>query len=108
MNKHKAIQILTALAEGVDPATGEILERGHVCLDTEVRQALDIALDEVKKSAKRDVKVFPVNQGGKWTAEMDIELKSLYAKNKNVKQLAARYGRTTGAIKSRLMKLGVK
>jgi hypothetical protein len=105
MTKKQAIDILSGLADGYNPATGEALERGNVCLNTNVRQALDVAVETLKKAVAREIKVNPVSAGSAWTPELDKELKALHKKNWTVKQLAERYDRTTGAIKSRLAKL---
>jgi len=47
------------------------------------------------------------NAGSPWTPQLDQELQEDYAKDQNLKNLAAKYHRTTGAIRSRLEKLGV-
>jgi hypothetical protein len=47
------------------------------------------------------------NAGTPWTAQLDQELREDYAKDQNLKKLAAKYHRTTGAIRSRLEKLGI-
>ena len=47
------------------------------------------------------------NAGNPWTPQLDQELQEDYAKDQNLKNLAAKYHRTTGAIRSRLEKLGV-
>ncbi len=40
-----------------------------------------------------------------WTEELDAELTALYAGGKRIKDMAAHFGRTTGAIRSRIKKL---
>ena len=47
------------------------------------------------------------NAGTPWTPELDQELQEDYAKDQNLKNLATKYHRTTGAIRSRLEKLGI-
>ncbi|HMQ67828.1 MAG TPA: 3'-5' exonuclease [Ignavibacteria bacterium] len=43
-----------------------------------------------------------------WTEKLDEELKELYFKKKDLKSLAKHFGRTSGSIKARLMKLEVE
>jgi ATP-dependent DNA helicase PIF1 len=49
----------------------------------------------------------PVNGYKKWTAEEDLELSSRYRNGESVKAIAALLGRGNGAIRSRLVKMGL-
>lgn len=63
-----------------------------------------------KKGKASDKNVLPEelkSAGTPWTPQLDQELREDYAKDQNLKNLAAKYHRTTGAIRSRLEKLGV-
>ena len=50
MNKIEAIQILEALASGCSPSTGEILTKDAVLNERNVIRALQIAIDELRRS----------------------------------------------------------
>ena len=54
MDINRAKEIIEALAEGVDPTTGEVLPDDHVCNKGEVVRAFYAVLDELKpkKSGK--------------------------------------------------------
>jgi hypothetical protein len=60
-----------------------------------------------KASDKTVVSEEVKNAGTPWTPQLDQELQEDYAKDQNLKNLAAKYQRTTGAIRSRLEKMGV-
>ncbi|HEX8348738.1 MAG TPA: hypothetical protein VF598_02135 [Hymenobacter sp.] len=61
----------------------------------------------VKEStAAKPGKPIPTNAGVSWTPEADQELAAAYDSGFSVNDLAKTYQRTTGSIRSRLMKLG--
>ena len=49
----------------------------------------------------------PPNVGAKWTPELDQELQKRFERDDAIKELATRFGRTEGGIRSRLKKLGL-
>lgn len=44
MDVHRAKELLTVLADGVDPLTGEVLPDNHVCNKGEIVRALHCAV----------------------------------------------------------------
>ena len=87
MNTEEAVVILKLLLDGVDPETGEIFEKGHVCLNPQVMRALHTAIIELtapKATALQTNASFPVTQSGRlnagrpWTDADDEELEQLY------------------------------
>ena len=85
MDIQRAKELLTVLAEGVDPLTGEVLPDDHVCNKGEIVRALNCAVEELSRRRKKPL---PENNGMK------------------KKDLCTHFGRTSGAIESRLERLG--
>lgn len=103
MELAKAIEYLTALVDGIDPATGEILPEGHICNRGDTVRALYAVLQSIGK--KKERKVQP-NAGQPWTQGEDQRLLDGYRAGETIPQLAVAHGRSRGAINSRLQRLG--
>lgn len=97
-----AIEYLTTLADGVDPATGEVLPAGHICNRADTVRALYAVLRPAEKRASEN----PPNAGKPWSPQEDDQLLAEYHAGQTVPQLAQLHARTTGAIRSRLVHLG--
>ena len=54
MDIERAKELLSALADGVDPLTGEVLDRDNVCNRPEIIRALHTVLYELDEAAKID------------------------------------------------------
>ncbi len=98
-----AIEYLTTLADGVDPATGEILPEGHICNRGDTVRALYAVLQSAGRKKERNL---PANAGQPWTQEEEQHLLEGYHAGQSITQLATVHGRTQGAIESRLQRLG--
>ena len=102
--KDEAIEVIKRILAGYDPVTGEELPETSLLLGEYVKQALATA----KASLCRDLKrrgldqIVPRNHGNPWTPEEDTELLRNFEAGLNVKELAARHGRTWLAISARL------
>ena len=105
MDINRAKEIISALAEGVDPTTGEILPDDSVCNKSEVVRALHIVLSSL--NAKKPKRSLPENAGKPWSKDEEERLKELYNSGLSKKDIAKELGRTTGSISSRLNKLGL-
>lgn len=58
---------------------------------------------------KQDLRMDRINEYAKWTSTADAELTRLYTEKKYpIKKLSLHFGRSLGAIESRLKKLGLK
>lgn len=97
-----AIEYLTTLADGVDPATGEVLPAEHICNRADTVRALYAVL----RAAEKKVSETPPNAGNPWSAEEDGQLLAEYHAGQKVLQLAQLHARTAGAIRARLVRLG--
>jgi len=66
-------------------------------------------LDFIKMMRQKPAKdVSETSQAGaRWTVEDDLRLRELYQEGTPIAQIAKEFGRTNGAIRSRLKKLGL-
>ena len=67
MDINKAKEIVSALAEGIDPTTGEVLPDSSVCNKGEVVRALYTVLNCLDTA--RPKKNLPASAGKPWTKE---------------------------------------
>lgn len=117
MELSEAKNIVTALINGIDPTTGEVLPEGSPYNNPQVIRALFTVLDtlKVKKQPKKTLEEKqqdnikagrPKNAGISW----DDELKALLASfqsGTSIDELATNFERTKGAIVSELTKQGL-
>ncbi|RZF26069.1 hypothetical protein EVC45_29910 [Paraburkholderia sp. UYCP14C] len=111
MNPVEAKTTLETLARGIDPATGELLPEQSPFNNPQVIRALFFAAKEIEKlvepdPAARAERERPKNAGRAWPPEEDEALLRDFDAGMSPKQLAAKHGRTKGAIDSRLVRLG--
>ena len=100
----RARKILRALAEGVDPTTGDVLLGESIYNQPEVIRALYTVL-EVTDPKHQD----PLRNAGKpWTKAEENVLREEYAGNMKIREIAMEHGRIYGAIESRLEHIGLK
>ena len=110
MTPTEAKQIIEVLAGGIDPATGEVLRDDSPLSSPHVIRALFIAAKalELMAAAKpaRPAAAAPGNAGKSWTEEEDQRLVAAFDAGTPAAELARTHERTTGAINSRLIRLG--
>lgn len=104
MDITRAKEIVSTLAEGVDPTTGEILPTDHVCNNVEVVRAFYALLQQEMPASKKKM---PENSGKKWTEEDDELLKELFERGMKRSQLQKTFMRSRASIEARLVKLGL-
>ncbi|MBT4129858.1 MAG: hypothetical protein HOL17_01385 [Gammaproteobacteria bacterium] len=63
--------------------------------------------DLVKETVRGGKKHMHLNAGKPWTEELEQKLEQKFNKGDSVKELSIIFGRTEGAIKSRLHKMGL-
>ncbi|HRF74164.1 MAG TPA: hypothetical protein PL117_15450 [Accumulibacter sp.] len=108
MSPLEARKIIDALANGIDPETGEILPEQSTFNNPQVIRALFVAakaLDNAERRAERDNSL-PGNAGRPWSDLEDQQLLALFDTGKPFQEITARHGRTPGAIAARLVRLG--
>ena len=118
MELEKAKEIVKVLANGMDPATGEVLPHASPYNDPIVIRGLFTVLDSLR-SVKRPKKTIeerqqanidagrPKNAGLPWTDELKVEVASRYRSGTSMDDLSGYFGRTKGSIVSELMKQGL-
>ena len=104
MDIERVKELLSALADGVDPLTGEVLDRDNVCNRPEIIRALHMALYELDKREKKTVK--KQNAGKPWTEEDEDRLCEMFDSGASGRELCEYFKRTEGAIAARLVRLG--
>ena len=108
MSPLEAKKIIDALANGIDPETGEILPSQSTFNSPQVIRALFVAVSALDKAARRADRdtALPKNAGRSWSDEEDKQFLVIFDSGTPVKEIASRHGRTLGAITSRLVRLG--
>lgn len=108
MQADAAIRIVSSLANGCDPETGEVLHHDHILQRPDTIRALGVAVTALRSfsgSENRENRD-PARAGLPWKGEEDEELLSAFNDGATIGALADKHERTHGAIKSRLVKLG--
>lgn len=108
MNRNQAAEIIRALANGVDPLTGEIFPDESPYQRPQVIRALFLALAAVERVPK-EVKAqrqLPENAGKRWGKAEDEELARQFDSGATVREITRQHKRTDGAIRSRLVRIG--
>ena len=104
MDITRAREIIGALAEGIDPTTGEVLPNDHVCNKGEVVRALYVALDTMTAKPKRNQ---PENAGKPWTPEDEHLLREMYVSGTPKKEICQTLKRTVTSVAARLVHMGL-
>jgi len=109
MEQQTAIRIIRALAQGIDPQTGELFAEGTVYRHPATSEALGLALLALEAPAARGTRsspVLPENAGKPWNETDDRALVEGFDGGRRIPELADEHKRTRAAIEARLMKLG--
>ena len=98
-----AKRLLETLADGVNLLTGEILAQNDSCNQVEIVRAIYALLAAVPDEKTKSV---CENAGKPWTTEDDDLLCRMFDEGKTRKEICEYFKRSSGAIASRLMRLG--
>ena len=102
----REIELLTMLADVVNPLTGEVLSDEDSCNQVEIVRALNTVLKELDRENKVRKEPLPENAGKAWSAEDDETLARMFDSGAARKDICDYFKRTSGAITSRLVRLG--
>jgi hypothetical protein len=116
MESSEALRIVRALADGVNPVTGETLAAESIFQQPQTIRALERAVTALESRADtRDKKPFPeiepirlLDPTQPWRAEEDERLCMEFYRSIDFESIAERLGRSKSAVIQRLMKLGKK
>ena len=108
MQLDTALPIVRALADGVNPVTGEAYPEHSPYAEPRTLRALFSAVDLMQKEVEREErrKRLPANFGKPWTAEEDEQLAGAFDGGAPIPEIARRHARTHSSIRLRLEKLG--
>lgn len=107
MDETKALAIVWALADGVNPQTGEIFPADSAYQTADVVRALFLAGTALETKTKVRARApLPANAGRRWSEEEDSRLLDEFDGGGAVSDLAQAHGRTTAGIEARLEKHG--
>ena len=108
MEPAKAIEILTALADGADPTTGEAFPPDSPYHTPEILRALFQGIKALERVRTRTERLASrgTKAGSPWSQQEQLTLLAEVAAGKTLAELASCHGRTTGAIIARLVRLG--
>jgi LmbE family N-acetylglucosaminyl deacetylase len=108
MEISEALKIIHALADGVNPLTGEVFSDNSPYQHPQIIRALFVAIRALEQAEKKQAskRELPGNAGKPWDAEEDVQLSEGFDAGMTISQLAHKHQRTSGAIESRLVKSG--
>jgi hypothetical protein len=109
MEEARAHTILSALANGVNPLTGELFAVDSPYQSPDVIRALYCAVRALEAASRRRIRgpgAASNNAGKPWTEEEDRQLLSAFDAGRPLAELAQAHGRTRGGIQARLIRHG--
>lgn len=106
MDIERAKELLTTLAGGVNPLTGEVLPPDDSCNQVEIVRAINTLLRAVDNQEKRPQRPLPENAGKPWIKADEDTLCKMFDEGYTRKEICDHFKRSSGAIASRLVKLG--
>ena len=110
MDDNKALSIVSALANGVNPQTGEMFEVDSPYQSVDVIRALYVAVRALELSNRAKARGsrarLPANAGKPWSEREDIELLEKFDAGVSIPELAQAHDRTLAGIQARLERHG--
>jgi len=108
MKEMGALKIIQALADGVNPYTGEVLPTDSVLQNPQIIRALFTAIEALKAEMKRQERTrnLPQRAGQPWTEQELSLLGKRFDQGLSISDIAREHKRTSGAIKAQLERLG--
>lgn len=108
MEEARALTILTALAGGVNPLTGELFAVDSPYQSPDVIRALYCALRALESPGRRRARGPGANSnaGKPWSDDEDRQLLSAFDNGRPLAELAHSHSRTRGGIQARLIRHG--
>jgi hypothetical protein len=101
----EAIKFMRALADGLNPETGQALPDDSVCRNAQAVKALNRAVAALTAQQEREQNR-PMNAGRYWSPKEDAQVCEEVRKGMDFKEIAKTHNRTVPSIVARLVKLG--
>lgn len=108
MDASQALAVVRSLANGIDPATGEVFPAESAYQRPDVVRALyeaTSALERQERSDRRKAEM-PVKTGEPWSEDEDRKLLAAFDSGRSLQELATAHERTLAGVKARLLKYG--
>jgi hypothetical protein len=109
MDEQKALSVVSALANGINPLTGEVFPPDSPYQSSQIVRALYVAIRALEQSARRRTRPragIPDNAGKLWNEQEDQRLLAAFDEGGSLGELAQAHGRTQAGIQARLEKYG--
>jgi len=108
MSPSEALQTVRALANGVDPASGEVFPPESPYQRADTVRALYAAAQALEQSERyeRRKRELPAKTGEPWSEEEDRKLLAAFDAGRGLPELAAAHQRTQTGVRARLVKYG--
>ena len=112
MEKEQTLRILRALANGVNPATGESFPADSPYQHPDILRAIYESIRTVQgvsgqiPAPSQRTAPAPGNTGNRWTPEEEERLANAFDAGKSVDEIVRGHNRSRAAIEARLVKLG--
>lgn len=109
MDETRALTILSALANGVNPLTGEVFAADSPYQSADVIRAMYVAVRSLELTARRRTRPrgdVPANAGKPWADDEDRRLLAEFDGGRSVAELAQVHARTQAGIQARLERHG--
>jgi hypothetical protein len=109
MGVEKYIRIIKSLSQGINPIDGTVLLQDSLFIEGEINYALNVAARELSKLKDREERItnLPENNCKPWLTMEDDKLINEFRSGDTITKIAKEHKRTKGAIKSRLILLGL-
>ncbi len=108
MEIQEALKIMKALADGVNPETGEVIANDAIYQNAQNVRALHRAVSalEYQEERERTKRLLPGNAGKPWSSQEDAQVCDELKSGTDFHDIAKKHNRTVGSIIARLVKLG--
>ena len=108
MHLESALPIVKALADGVNPVTGEQYPEDSPYAEPRALRALFAAVDLMQREVEREKRRerLPANFGKPWSEGEDKAIAVAFDAGATIPDMARKHARTQGSIRLRLEKLG--
>jgi hypothetical protein len=108
MQLESALPIVRALADGINPVTGELYPDHSPYAEPRTLRALFAAVDLMQKELDREKRRerLPANFGKPWTEQEDTVLAEEFDHNISMAEIARKHSRTQSSVRLRLEKIG--